>query len=273
MNAATMIVAEWMSAPEKMPSRRCQTPDTGGPRSRRRRKGGRRSPASKEGCPRSEVPQARAQFSIRVVGRPEGDAKHLIQWALPRCSRRSHNVSVAVQVDREIRRETASASGARLVTDGKFPARWRRAISRQGREYGTFAPMPTGISSAGRQIAEDFRRCGARAEHGPRLHPAAARSARRSATTACACWWACPGRSTWRFSTIVAQAGHSPRASRPRAELGDHPAVLMFALGNEIPPVSCAGTAACTSSVSSQHLRRGKNGVTRRLSPTSTSRD
>ena len=64
-------------------------------------------------------------------------------------------MSVAVQVDPEIRRDTASASGARIVTDGKFlRAGGERFLVKGGRKArlrpteGSFPPM--------RQIAADF---------------------------------------------------------------------------------------------------------------------
>ena len=71
-------------------------------------------------------------------------------------------MSVAVEVDREVRRDSASGSGVKIVTDGKFLRAGDERFLVKGVAYGTFAPDAEGSQfPAIRQIAEDFRQMAA----------------------------------------------------------------------------------------------------------------
>src|SRR5262245_35836279 len=67
-------------------------------------------------------------------------------------------MSTAVQAAPEARRESAPASAARIVTDGKFLRSGDDRFLVKGVTYGTFAPDANGhqFPPAG-QVADDFR--------------------------------------------------------------------------------------------------------------------
>ena len=66
-------------------------------------------------------------------------------------------VSIAVQADSEIRRETRPASAARIVTDGKFLRAGDERFFVKGVTYGTFAPDADGYQFPSiQQVTADF---------------------------------------------------------------------------------------------------------------------
>jgi GT2 family glycosyltransferase/sugar lactone lactonase YvrE len=153
-------------------------------------------------------------------------------------------VSTTVQVDPETRHHTAPENAARVVTDGKFlriatPGAPGERFLVKGVTYGTFAPDADGYQFPPlRQVSEDFRLMATLGINTVRLYTAPRRelldeASRHGLRVMVGLPWSqhvafLDDRSLRRSiqRDIVAQV---------RA-LGDHPAVLMFALGNEIPP-------------------------------------
>jgi GT2 family glycosyltransferase/DNA-binding beta-propeller fold protein YncE len=148
-------------------------------------------------------------------------------------------VSTAVHADSEVRRETRPASAARIVTDGKFLKAGDERFLVKGVTYGTFAPDAQGYQFPPlQQIAADFRQMAAlgintvRTYTPPRhdlLEAAAAEGLRVMVGL------------PWSQHVAFLDDRALKRTIRRQiaakvADLGDHPAVLAFALGNEIPP-------------------------------------
>jgi GT2 family glycosyltransferase len=148
-------------------------------------------------------------------------------------------VSTLVQADPPIRREPRPVSTARIAADGKFLRVGDERYLVKGVTYGTFAPdAQDNQFPPSRQIAEDF---GLMAELGintVRTYTAPRRELLDEA-----------GRQGLRVMVGLPWSQHvafldSRSLKRDIrhalmtkvAELGDHPAVLAFALGNEIPP-------------------------------------
>jgi len=148
-------------------------------------------------------------------------------------------VSTAVQADSEVRRDARTASAARIATDGKFLRAGDERFLVKGVTYGTFAPDADGYQFPGiQQIAADFRQMvglgvnTVRTYTPPRrdLLDAAAREGLRVMVGL-----------PWSQHVAFLDDGALKRAIRREITakvkaLGDHPAVLTFALGNEIPP-------------------------------------
>ena len=148
-------------------------------------------------------------------------------------------MSTAVQADSEVRRETRPASTARIVTEGKFLRAGDDRFLVKGVTYGTFAPDAQGYQFPSlQQAAADFRQMASlgvntvRTYTPPRreLLDAAAREGLRVMVGL-----------PWSQHVAFLDDRALKRTIRREiaakiAELGDHPAVLTFALGNEIPP-------------------------------------
>ena len=148
-------------------------------------------------------------------------------------------MSTAVQADSEVRRETRPASTARIVTEGKFLRAGDDRFLVKGVTYGTFAPDAQGYQFPSlQQAAADFRQMASlgvntvRTYTPPRreLLDAAAREGLRVMIGL-----------PWSQHVAFLDDRALKRTIRREiaakiAELGDHPAVLTFALGNEIPP-------------------------------------
>ena len=148
-------------------------------------------------------------------------------------------VSTAVQADSEIRRATQTASTARITTDGKFLCAGDDRFLVKGVTYGTFAPDADGYQFPPlQQVAADFRQMAelgvntVRTYTPPRrdLLDAAAREGLRVMVGL-----------PWSQHVAFLDDSALKRTIRREisakvAELGDHPAILTFALGNEIPP-------------------------------------
>jgi len=162
-------------------------------------------------------------------------------------------VSTAVQAESDVRHETRAPSSARIVTEGKFlrvlptPHVGTSAAAAVGGErflvkgvtYGTFAPDAEGYQFPPlHQVAADFRQMATlgvntvRTYTPPRrdLLDAAAREGLRVMV-------GLPWSQHVAFLDDRALKRTIRREITARvSELGDHPAVLTFALGNEIPP-------------------------------------
>src|SRR4029453_7895867 len=142
-------------------------------------------------------------------------------------------------VDPEVRRDTASASDARIVTDGKFLRAGDERFLVKGVTYGTFAPDAEAYQFPPmRQIAEDFRLMAALGLNTVRVYTPPRRDLLDEAA-----------RHGLRVMVGLPWSQHvaflDDRRLRHDIErqiistvrdLGDHPAAFLFALGNEIPP-------------------------------------
>ena len=148
-------------------------------------------------------------------------------------------MTTAVQPDPEVRRETRPTSAARIVTDGKFLRAGDERFLVKGVTYGTFAPDAEGYQFPSlQQAAADFRQMAGlgintvRTYTPPRrelLDAAAAEGLRVMV-----------GLPWSQHVAFLDQRSLKKTIRRELVEkvteLGDHPAVLAFALGNEIPP-------------------------------------
>ena len=147
-------------------------------------------------------------------------------------------MSVAVQVDPVVRRDTASPSGVRIVTDGKFLRAGDERFLVKGVTYGTFAPDAGGYQfPAMRQVAEDFRLMAGLGLNTVRVYTPPQRdlldeAARHGLRVMVGLPWS--QHVAFLDDRSLRQGIRRELLGRVR-ELGDHPAVLMFALGNEIP--------------------------------------
>ncbi|MBZ5555926.1 MAG: glycosyltransferase [Acidobacteriia bacterium] len=148
-------------------------------------------------------------------------------------------MTTVVQADPEVRAGTGSAVDARIATDGKFLRAGADRFLVKGVTYGTFAPDAEGCQFPScQQVAEDFRQMASlgintvRTYTPPRrdLLDAAAREGLRVMVGL-----------PWSQHVAFLDDRRLKRAIRQEltanvAALSDHPAVLTFALGNEIPP-------------------------------------
>ena len=147
-------------------------------------------------------------------------------------------MTTAARVDLSLHREAAASSTDRVAADGKFLRVNEARFLVKGVTYGTFAPDADGYQFPPiRQVAEDFRRMAELGLNTVRLYTPPRRDLLDEAT-----------RHGLRVMVGLSWSQHvaflDHRASRRRIErdvlahvraLGDHPAVLLFALGNEIP--------------------------------------
>jgi len=148
-------------------------------------------------------------------------------------------VSTAVQPYPAARRGSRPASAARIATDGKFLRLEDERFLVKGVTYGTFAPDESGYQFPSiEQISADFRQMAdlgintVRTYTPPRrdLLDAAAREGLRVMV-------GLPWSQHVAFLDDRSLKRTIRRELRQRvAELGDHPAILAFAVGNEIPP-------------------------------------
>ena len=148
-------------------------------------------------------------------------------------------MSTAVQSESDVRRDSRTLSTARIATEGKFLRAGDERFLVKGVTYGTFAPDGQGYQFPSLpQIAADFRQMAelgvntVRTYTPPRreLLDAAAREGLRVMVGL-----------PWSQHVAFLDDRQLKRAIRSEitakvAALGDHPAVLSFALGNEIPP-------------------------------------
>ena len=147
-------------------------------------------------------------------------------------------MSVAVQVDPEVQRDTASASGAHVVADGKFLRAGDERFLVKGVTYGTFAPDGEGYQFPPmRQVAEDFRLMAGLGLNTVRVYTPPRRdvldeAARHGLRVMVGLPWS--QHVAFLDDRSLRHGIRRELLGRIR-ELGSHPAVLMFALGNEIP--------------------------------------
>jgi GT2 family glycosyltransferase/DNA-binding beta-propeller fold protein YncE len=148
-------------------------------------------------------------------------------------------VTTAVQADSHVRRSTQPASSARIAADGKFLRAGDERFLVKGVTYGTFAPDAEGYQFPPLpQIAADFRQMAELGINTVRTYTAPRRELLDAA--------AAEGLRVmvglpWSQHVAFLDDRSLKRTIRRElaakvAELGDHPAVLAFALGNEIPP-------------------------------------
>jgi GT2 family glycosyltransferase/sugar lactone lactonase YvrE len=148
-------------------------------------------------------------------------------------------VSIALQADPTVGRAATLAADARIVADGKFLRAGHERFLIKGVTYGTFAPDADGYQFPSQErIAEDFRLMAELGINTVRLYTVPRRdlldeAARQGLRVMIGVPW----------SQHVAfldnrRLRHSIERELVRTvrELADHPAALLFALGNEIPP-------------------------------------
>jgi O-antigen biosynthesis protein len=147
-------------------------------------------------------------------------------------------VSTAVQAVPDLPRDTAPAATARIVADGKFLRAGDDRFLVKGVTYGTFAPDADGYQfPPAQQIADDFRLMAEFGINTVRVYTPPRRelldeAARRGLRVMVGL--------PWSQHVAFLDDGRLKRAIRREiavkvAEISDHPAVLMLALGNEIP--------------------------------------
>jgi len=139
-----------------------------------------------------------------------------------------------------VRHDTAApASTARVAADGKFLRLGRERFLVKGVTYGTFAPDADGYQfPSASQIAEDFRLIASLGLNTVRTYTAPRRELLDEALRhGLRVMVGLP----WSQHVAFLDDSHLQKEIRRELtarvrELGDHPAVLMIALGNEIPP-------------------------------------
>ena len=148
-------------------------------------------------------------------------------------------MSIAVQLDAESRCDTVPVTAAPVVAEGKFLRAGNERFLVKGVTYGTFAPDAQGYQfPPARQIAEDFRLMAGLGLNTVRLYTPPRRelvdeAARNGLRVMIGLPWS--QHIAFLDSRGLRRTIRREILGRVR-ELGDHPAVLMFALGNEIPP-------------------------------------
>jgi len=148
-------------------------------------------------------------------------------------------VTTAVQPDPEVRRDARPVPAARIATDGKFLRAGDERFLVKGVTYGTFAPDAQGYQFPSlQQVAADFRQMAGLGVNTVRTYTPPRRELLDAA--------AAEGLRVmvglpWSQHVAFLDERSLKKTIRRElvekvTELGDHPAVLAFALGNEIPP-------------------------------------
>jgi O-antigen biosynthesis protein len=148
-------------------------------------------------------------------------------------------VSTALQADPDVLRRNLPASAGRVVADGKFLRAGDDRFLIKGVTYGTFAPDANGYQfPADKQVAEDFRLMAGLGINTVRTYtPPSRRLLDEAAANGLRVMVGLP----WSQHVAFLDDRKLKREIRRQIagevrELGSHPALLMFALGNEIPP-------------------------------------
>ncbi|MGE5244718.1 MAG: glycosyltransferase [Betaproteobacteria bacterium] len=147
-------------------------------------------------------------------------------------------MSTAVHAGIEVHRPAGPAAAARVATDGKFLRAGDERFLVKGVTYGTFAPDADGYQFPPlERVAEDFRLMADFGINTVRVYTPPRRDLLDEAGR-----WGLKVMVGVPWSQHVAFLDNRKLRRSIRAEittrvadLGDHPAVLMFALGNEIP--------------------------------------
>jgi GT2 family glycosyltransferase/DNA-binding beta-propeller fold protein YncE len=148
-------------------------------------------------------------------------------------------VSTAVQASPALAREVTLQVDARVVADGKFLRVRNDRFHVKGVAYGTFAPDADGYQFPPlKQVSEDFRLMAELGINTVRLYTPPHRdlldeASRHGLRVMVGLPWS--QHVAFLDDRRLRHAIRREVVQRVR-ELGDHPAVLMFALGNEIPP-------------------------------------
>jgi GT2 family glycosyltransferase/sugar lactone lactonase YvrE len=147
-------------------------------------------------------------------------------------------VSTAVQPDSEVLGERRPALAARLVTDGKFLRAGEDRFLVKGVTYGTFAPDAQGYQFPSlHQVAADFRQMAGLGINTVRTYTP---PRRELLDVAAAAGLRVMVGLPWSQHVAFLDDRALKRTIRKQitaqvVELGDHPALMTFALGNEIP--------------------------------------
>jgi GT2 family glycosyltransferase/DNA-binding beta-propeller fold protein YncE len=148
-------------------------------------------------------------------------------------------VSTAVQAAPDVRRDQAPTPVARIAADGKFLRAGDERFLVKGVTYGTFAPDADGYQfPPAQQVAKDFRQMASLGINTVRVYTAPRRDLLdEAAQSGLRVMVGLP----WSQHVAFLDDGRLKRAIRQElvakvVELGDHPALLALALGNEVPP-------------------------------------
>ena len=150
-----------------------------------------------------------------------------------------HSVTTAVQSTPEVREDKPPQPKARVVADGKFLRADGQRFLIKGVAYGTFAPDADGYQfPEPRQIAKDFRLMTELGINTVRTYTAPRRdlldeAARNGLRVMVGLPWS--QHVAFLDSRELKRTIRGETIDKVR-ELGDHPALALFALGNEIPP-------------------------------------
>ena len=165
-------------------------------------------------------------------------------------------MSTVAQADPVVSRDTRPTAEGRIVVDGKFLREGAERFLVKGVTYGTFAPDADGYQFPRQaQIAQDFRLMAELGINTVRVYTAPRRdlldeAARHGLKVMVGLPWS-QHVAFLDDTKLRRQIEHSV-IEAVRA-LGDHPAVLLFALGNEIPP----GIVRWHGHVGIEHFLRG----------------
>ena len=148
-------------------------------------------------------------------------------------------MSTTVEAESDVRRESRTASTARIATEGKFLRVGDERFLVKGVTYGTFAPDANGYQFPSlQQITADFRQMASLGVNSVRTYTAPTRdlldaAAREGLRVMVGLPWS--QHVAFLDDRRLQRTIRRDIAARV-AGLGDHPALLAFALGNEIPP-------------------------------------
>jgi GT2 family glycosyltransferase len=148
-------------------------------------------------------------------------------------------VSTAFQADPELLRARTPASAGRVMADGKFLRVGDERFLIKGVTYGTFAPDADGHQfPSARQIAEDFRLMASVGINTVRTYtPPSRKLLDEAGANGLRVMVGLPWSQHVAFlDDRRLKQGIRRELTAQVRDLGSHPAVLMFALGNEIPP-------------------------------------